>query len=316
MSEETFNVILSDKDNFLFTSVDKVLKVKLKETIKSGKSGDSVFKIKCDDKDCILKIFKKNQKREKDEINSHLKFSTFYKDSEYKPFPIMYYYGSLYGEFANNKLNDRLYIIMEMVESFELDDYISLICKEKVKANHLELLNIILQLFYIIGIAQYNSLSHCDLHTKNIMLVKNNKKIKISLFDVIGENRHIEIGSYIVKIIDFGLASHLCEKIRTTSQTLNSLKFLCGSYPNLIELLKGELGLDIEYKNVDINFFCRIIEIMMLFDKELEEIDILYLWRQSINMYKIDSSKMNESSKKRYKQKLFRRMYYEITDHN
>lgn len=309
MSNETFNVTPTSKTNFLFTSVEKKdslskIKIKIIEELKGGKSGDPVYKIKFKGKEAILKLLK-----DKEEIDNHLLFSSFYKNSEYKPFPIIYYYGLLNGSFGDNKF----YIIMEMIESYEFDDYISSICKEEIKVDHAELLNIILQLLYIIGIAQLYSLSHCDLHTKNIMLVKNNNKLKkISLFNVIGENKDIVLGTYIVKILDFGLTSRFCKKIRTTSQTLNSLKTLCGSYPNLIDLIKGEIGIESDYKNVDINFLCRIIEIVMLFDKELKNINISYLWRQSLHMYQIEISNMDDITKKKYKQKIFRHLYYEI----
>ena len=64
-----------------------------------------------------------------------------------------------------------------------------------------------------------NNLTHCDIHTKNIMIVKNKIRhpIILDFKKLFNDNAkiNIPINNYIVKIIDFGEAGHPeCRKTR------------------------------------------------------------------------------------------------------
>ncbi len=127
---------------------------------------------------------------------------------------------------------------------------------------------------------------HCDLHTKNIMIIPSKSKKPASIdFGYIGGGV-VPIGAYTVKILDFGEGSATaCRKCRTLSGALYDLKQSCISrrmiYTKIVDrmlLLKGQLPNFYCKGDVDLNFFCVILEIIQLADARTRVIDVNKFW--------------------------------------
>ena len=291
--------------------------VYLVKHLRGGKSGDSVILMKDNvNKLYVLKIFtpgnESKTEKNNNEILYHLKFMSMFSN-KYMPVPIIYMYGIMKGEnpFGVGTLptSGNMYVIMEALNPpYELHDYIEAKCKNIPAKYDIDLYNIIIQIFYIITKMQMNNLLHCDLHSKNIMLVPMNKNVTINfnhlqpeLSSKIRPQEKYTFKKYMIKIIDFGEGSKtICRKSRSISGALVDLNRVCGIsiITSSIVALRGELfGIE---GNPDINFFIRIVELankIQSLGKTLGEqdlkIDVNKLWEISKSISTINTRSMN-----------------------
>jgi serine/threonine protein kinase len=299
-----FNISLGEniKNNIFTSQTDQViLNINLESALSGGKSGDFIYKISESRQNFMIKVFSAGNDPDINEINNHLKFMELFADvPNYLPCPIIYTYGVLTGylPFSTTQIRkgDYLnYIIMEELTPFyELYTFLNESCSRIKLSYYLDTKDIIFQLFYILSVMQLNSLSHCDLHSKNIMIVPNTSDITIN-FGIIDIPKLHKIGKFIIKIIDFGESTETrCTKNRTTSVAISQLLKKCTGSSHLGSLVAGEvLG---SAGIVDINFFIRIIEIIASFDIRFKIINISTLWTSSNEM--AISAKSTKSTKK------------------
>lgn len=276
----------------------------------SGKSGDAAYIVKDVStamKDgspapkYVLKIFTRRDKEKAEtnynEIQYQRKFCEIFKN--YKPCPQIYYYGVLTNQypFVKNASNPQtfgipsnefswdgaIYMIMEHYKGITLDKYIANICQKKENNEYtgVDPYNVIMQLFYLISKMQMEAnLTHCDLHGKNIFIVKENNNVEYDFNHIGIQDDKYLLSEYVVKLLDFGEASGKinqtihdtdatnltpCNKGRRTTKSLEDLKFICHkSYKDRVDgistVVMGEIGR--QQGNVDINFMANIIKIM------------------------------------------------------
>jgi len=126
--------------------------------------------------------------------------------------------------------------------------------------------------------------THCDLHTKNIILVKIKGNSILDLTDIGIEKQYI-LSGYRIKILDFGLSvqgtgngniSQKCEKQRDISSAIVALRTKCkGSLiSSTIRLINSHTG------NPDFLFLCNIIKALITSDSKL----LSSIWMQKINI--------------------------------
>lgn len=266
------------------------IKLRLVTPLRGGKSGDSVFIVTNGRKRYVLKVFAKDAANEKPnkEIGFHSKFMRLFNPS-YIPCPAIYLYGRLTGEspFKGGKINHSLeFMIMDaLTPMYELDQFIRELCANRL-TRRVDMINILYQLFHILSVMRLGGIMHCDLHTKNIMVIPTKKKTSID-FSYIGGGV-VPISAYTVKILDFGEGSSDskgCRKCRTLSGALYDLKQSCITrrmlYTKVVDrmlLLKGQLPNFYCKGDVDMNFFCVILEIMQLADERIRAVDVNKFW--------------------------------------
>lgn len=336
-----FDVVGLEKPNMLFTSnANHKFTCKIDKPLRGGKSGDTVLLVSFlnDSKQFILKIFSEGdlEKSEKDdrELKYHLQFMSIFSNTKgYVPCPQIHLYGRLTGSIITGTTSSLKYIIMEaLTPPYELDTYLRDMCtnsefmdpkfkKQSKTILDLKIHDVMIQLFFIICKLQFSSLTHCDLHTKNIMIVPNNSKSKISLdfSEIFPDGEKWTVGTHIVKVIDFGEGSNsVCRKHRTTSGALTELKKHCSgsikTLPDMISLVWGEVKKTVN-SQVDINFYCRILEIVKLFDKHFGNLNMELIWEQSSKIFDIESKNKFKQAKGLEKSRLIiclKNIYYEL----
>jgi hypothetical protein len=271
----------------------------------SGKSGDKAYIVAdiTSDKNhkslqYVLKIFTKGnkdkQKKDNNEIQSQLNFCSLFEN--YKPCPQIYYQGHLsqipfQKPIVSSEVSKTFpyrYMLMELYDGITLDAYIANLCTKKQTPEkpgyvNINMYDIILQLFYLICMMQVKkTLIHCDLHGKNIFIIKTDKSVEYD-FNIIGIQDAYKTTGFIVKLLDFGESSTnntgseeensliRCAKRRLSTKSLLDLKATCKSNAKdkvvgLLSLAEGEI---IGQKgNVDINFLANIIGIIQLTIKD------------------------------------------------
>ena len=122
--------------------------------------------------------------------------------------PIIYSVGIIDTIPFINQKGKFNYMILEFIGgSYEISDYI----RENCKNNNNKKINpyyLGIQLFYYLAKIGINKLNHCDIHTKNIMIIKVKKTIELD-FSIIDKSfQKVKVGKYQVKIIDFGLSTY------------------------------------------------------------------------------------------------------------
>jgi hypothetical protein len=266
--------------------------LKLIASLRGGKSGDSVFIVQNGRKKAVLKVFAKDTKHPvaNNEIKLHSKFMGLFPES-FIPCPIIYLYGTIKGAFPFKgiPIKESLeFIIMEaLTPMYELDQFIRELCNNKL-TRRVDMINIVCQLFYIVSKMNIAGIKHCDLHTKNIMVIptKGKKTLDFSYLEA-AATTGVPIGRYTVKILDFGEGSTgACRKCRTLSGALVDLRKSCitngGIRTTLMDrlmLLKGQLPKYSCISDVDLNFLCVILEIMQMADKRISVIDTTKFWK-------------------------------------
>jgi hypothetical protein len=301
---------------FTYRGNNELVVTRIREN-RGGKSGDSVSTVQINNKIYILKIFTAgNETKNKNELDSHIKFMSMFT-FDYMPCPKIYTYGKLSNimPFTNNAITELSYILMEaLVPAYELNDYISSVCNRTEPIYPLNLIDILYQLFYILSNMILKPLLHCDMHTKNIMIIFLREPSSINFKKVLGGLDDIHSYKSIVKIIDFGEASiYKCNKHRTTSGALNDLKRKCSGVlsPDRFSLIWGEISRGYN-SNVDINFLCRIIEIMSMINIKIARINTKLIFKQSLKIYLIDMSNESNQLKKIKKKIILNIIYNEI----
>ena len=201
-----------DSKNTIFINNNKEYRVTLAGKFSGGKSGDLVYLIKNNNKKYVMKIFME-KKSANHEIKLHKKNCDIF--SKVSIVPKLYSYGEITNiPFHNDKVGIFKYMIMEaIINPTELSDYVRSNCKEN-KNKNINPYNIGLQLLYYLAMIHKNKVKHCDIHTKNILIIKSNENMNLD-FSFLGGNK-INVGKYHIKIIDFGISeiNKHCERNR------------------------------------------------------------------------------------------------------
>ena len=293
----TSELTIKETAEFTLTSTDGIINGKVDKIFGGGKSGDIVLRIQVGNVKYVLKVFnnyiitalRKNKKSEDqlqkqlNEINRHIAFMKLFDG--YKPCPVIYCYGRLITTTPRNTFKqnlDQQYFIMEYSDGPELDHHIGSICEGKNSTyntdsyNKVNMIHIIMELFYIICKMILANFTHCDLHTKNIIIVKTTSSTLN--FNDIGINASYTLSDYRLKVLDFGLSVQgvveskpkQCDKKRDISSALVELRYKCkgSKRSGLMRLVRGEMGNTISYKaNTDLLFFCNILKALKTSDK-------------------------------------------------
>lgn len=191
-----------DDKNTKFINNNKEYNIKLAGKFSGGKSGDLVYLIKHKNKKYVMKIFM-DKKSANHEIKLHKKMCEIFQNV--MMIPKLFSSGEITNiPFKNEKYGIFKYMIMEAIENpTELSDYVRDNCK-KGKNKNINPYNIALQILYYLSMIHKNKVKHCDIHTKNILLIKSNNNLKLD-FSFIGGTVK-DVGKYHIKIIDFGIS--------------------------------------------------------------------------------------------------------------
>jgi hypothetical protein len=288
-----------------------------------GLSGDHPTLVEIQNKQYVLKIFQipKNETektRQTDEIMKHKNFMELFKD-EYLPCPKIYCYGTLtINEQTHN------YFIMEYTEGIELHTLILNACQNQPNNSYkdLNMINIIMELFYVICKMILSNITHCDFHTKNIIISKNRNGISLPFNKLLGAKTYSSSHVYHIKVLDFGLAvsglnnngkTKKCGKPRDISSALTEIRTACkGSLISAwSRLLRGELAKN--YKgNTDILFFCNLLKALKR--SKIDQLQSKWVDTLSIDEIREISIKIAESTDKQDKRQLLKEIYDMLTD--
>lgn len=203
-SGRTIEAINNENDCVLKNKND-YYRIKLVKKFGGGKSGDIVYLIKNNNTNYVLKVFM-DKKAGDHEIKLHKKHCEIFGKKSLVPY--LFSEGMIknipFLEKDENKKEYR-YAIMESInDPTELSDYIRSNCKN-LKNKDINPYNLALQIFYYLAKLSKNNISHCDLHTKNILIIKHKTNLLLD-FSFIQPNAKINVGKYHIKIIDFGLS--------------------------------------------------------------------------------------------------------------
>jgi len=330
---------LTIKENagFVLTSTNGTITGKVDKIFSGGKSGDTVLRIQVGNVKYVLKVFnnykdrkvksEEEKKQQDDEINRHKDFINLFED--YKPCPIMYCYGTLETDLNQNEIDNkkRKYFIMEYSSGPELDQHIGSICEGKNSIyntnsyNNVNMIHIIMELFYIICKMILANFTHCDLHTKNIIIVKTTPST-LNFKDV-GITASYTLSGYRLKILDFGLSVEgvvkdkpkECKKKRDISSALVELRVKCkgSKRSGLIRVVRGEMGNTISYNaNTDLLFFCNILKALKTSGKP----SLQSAWIQKVDIDAIrDIAEYIVTLNKEDKKGYLLQIYEELTKH-
>ena len=201
-----------------------------------------------------------------------------------------------YGNISNIPFLDKKgkfkYMIMEYINNpIELSDYIQKNCKS-IKNKDINSYNLAMQLFYYLAMINKNKVRHCDLHTKNILIIKNKKDLILDFSFINGDK--INVGKYTIKIIDFGLSviNRNCKlNRRFIGAVLNDI-IACNALntKDIIHITKDMNSMFFRsfskkyepkyYINEDLYIFIKILRLLTLITKKLNNTmidDIQYL---------------------------------------
>jgi serine/threonine protein kinase len=252
-------IITKDKPNV------RIVLDKVKE-LSGGKSGDKVYIVKQSEsgKEYVLKLFK----QQTTEATKHIEFYNLFKESGMVP--KLYMYGKMEGDVPFNpnatipKGTQYQFYIMEYVSpSIELNQVLQDLCKDKTSLTPDDMKALIMQLFYFLSKIYLAKLKHCDLHSKNILIIKDKGTMK---FSHLLDDHPYDMGKYRIKVIDFGLSKsgdENCDKCRDLSGVLRENKKVCNmsSLSDVFSLAKGQLSKKACSQSVDMAFFSVILEI-------------------------------------------------------
>lgn len=282
--------LLSSKSSpsiFTFTQHQKsyLYDVTFVKTFSGGKSGDHVLLVKIDEHEYVLKIFNKTRKRNKlisqiKEVSEHLDTNELFKRDRkkgYMPCPIMYCYGYLS---VSGVPDISLYMIIEYVKGVELYSVLEQYCSKnpeisEISEKPVDILTIMRELFYFIGMLMIHGKTHCDLHPRNILITPCLKPYTLDFSSFTYLSVKVPVEHYTIKVIDFGITESRgipCSKIRETNLALHALSIHCMSSSSYMDLILDELNLG--SGNPDLNFFCQILRICASFDKRVAKIGI------------------------------------------
>jgi hypothetical protein len=163
--------------------------------------------------------------------------------------------------------------------------------------------------------------THCDLHTKNIIIVKTSPST-LNFKDV-GIDASYTLSGYRLKVLDFGLSVEgvvdnkpkQCKKKRDISSALVELRYKCkgSKRSGLIRVIRGEMGNTISYKaNTDLLFFCNILKALKTSGKP----SLQSAWIQKVDIDAIrDIAEYIVISNKEDQKGYLVQIYEELTKH-
>jgi tRNA A-37 threonylcarbamoyl transferase component Bud32 len=343
-------LIIKENADFVLTSTDGTINGKVDKIFSGGKSGDTVLRIQVGNVKYVLKVFNNyktvlgqktkktntNKNAQLNEIQRHITFMGLFNG--YKPCPVIYCYGRLRStnpRTVDKQNSDQQYFIMEYSSGPELDQHIGSICEGKNSMyntnlyNDVNMIHIIMELFYIICKMILANFTHCDLHTKNIIIVKTTPSTLN--FNDVGINASYTLSGYRLKVLDFGLSVEgvvketvegvvedkpkQCDKKRDMSSALKDLRVKCkgSKRSGLMRVIRGEMTNAISYKaNTDLLFFCNILKALKTSGKP----SLQSAWIQKVDIDAIrDIAEYIVTSNKEDKKGYLLQIYEELTKH-
>lgn len=346
----TPELIIKENADFVLTSTNGTITGKVDKIFSGGKSGDTVLRIQVGNVKYVLKVFNNyktvlgqktkktntNKNAQLNEIQRHITFMGLFNG--YKPCPVIYCYGRLRStnpRTVDKQNSDQQYFIMEYSSGPELDQHIGSICEGKNSMyntnlyNDVNMIHIIMELFYIICKMILANFTHCDLHTKNIIIVKTTPSTLN--FNDVGINASYTLSGYRLKVLDFGLSVEgvvketvegvveykpkQCDKKRDMSSALKDLRVKCkgSKRSGLMRVIRGEMTNAISYKaNTDLLFFCNILKALKTSGKP----SLQSAWIQKVDIDAIrDIAEYIVTSNKEDKKGYLLQIYEELTKH-
>lgn len=270
---------IDDKKCILISKRNKI-KIELIKKFSGGKSGDLVYLIKDNKKEYVMKIFM-DRESANHEIKLHDKHCRIFKNN--MMVPELFSYGDTNNIPFSDKKGKFKYMIMESINKpTELSDYIQKNCKS-VKDKNINAYNLAMQLFYYLAMINKNKVRHCDIHTKNILIIKSKKNLVLDFSFINGEK--INVGKYNIKIIDFGISeiNKNCKRNRRfIGAVLNDIK-ACNAFnkKDIIHIKKDMTSMLLSsfskkfrpdyYINEDLYIFVKILRLLNIITDKLNE---------------------------------------------
>ena len=270
---------IDDKKSILISKGNKI-KIELIKKFSGGKSGDLVYLIKDNKKEYVIKIFMDHESANH-EIKLHNKHCKIFKNN--MMVPELFSYGDTINIPFSDKKGKFKYMIMESIDKpIELSDYIRGNCKSN-KDKNINSYNLALQIFYYLAMINKNKVRHCDIHTKNILIIKSKSNLILDFSFINGEK--INVGKYNIKIIDFGISeiNKNCKRNRRfIGAVLNDIK-ACNAFnkKDIIHIKKDMASMFFSsfskkfrpnyYINEDLYIFVKILRLLNLITEKLNK---------------------------------------------
>ena len=262
---------------------EKKIKIKLVKKLTSGKSNDLVYHITDTNNTYIMKIFTNNESKNT-EIKLHHKHCEIFQNN--MMVPKIFSSGIINDVPFSKKPVNLKYIIMEyFATSKDLSKYIRKNCKS-IKNKNINSYNLALQLFYYLAMINKNKVKHCDIHTKNILIIES--KTDLILDFTFLDGKKINVGKFHIKIIDFGMSETYKPCVRNRrfiGVVLNDIK-KCNAFTlkdishlkeDILSIFKRSLNKNYEPRNYideDLYIFVKILRLLNLMTDKLNNIMI------------------------------------------
>jgi len=218
------------------------------------------------------------------QIKLHNKHCNIFKNN--MMVPELFSYGDTINIPFSDKKGKFKYMIMESINNpTELSDYIQKNCKSN-KDKNINSYNLALQIFYYLAMINKNKVRHCDIHTKNILIIKSKKNLVLDFSFINGGK--INVGKYNIKIIDFGISeiNKNCKRNRRfIGAVLNDIK-ACNAFnkKDVIHIKKDMTSMLLSsfskkfrpdyYINEDLYIFVKILRLLNLITDKLNKTKI------------------------------------------
>tara|TARA_B100002052_G_C15869277_1_gene593834 strand:+ start:1144 stop:2151 length:1008 start_codon:yes stop_codon:yes gene_type:complete len=279
------NISVNNIDNktAVLINQEKKTKIELVKKFNTGKSGDYVYIIKEKKNKYVMKIFV-NDKYPNNEIKLHYKHCEIFQTN--MMVPKIFSSGTINNVPFSEKLGDFNYIIMEYIaKSRDLSSYIQKNCKS-IEDKAIDSYKLALQLFYYLAMINKNKVKHCDMHTKNILIIKSKTDLILD-FTFLNGNK-INVGKFHIKIIDFGISEsnkNCIKNRRIIGSVMNDIK-TCNAFviKDFIHIKKDALSMLYRsfnknfkpkyYINEDLYIFVKILRLLNLMTDKLNNVMI------------------------------------------
>ncbi len=273
-----------DNETALLINQENKTKIELFKKFNTGKSGDLVYIIKDTKNKYVMKIFM-NREYPNNEIKLHYKHCEIFQKN--MMVPKIFSSGTINNIPFSDKMGEFKYIIMEYIaKSRDLSSYIQKNCKS-IEDKNIDSYKLALQLFYYLAMINKNKVKHCDIHTKNILIIKSKRNLILD-FTFLNGNK-INVGKFHIKIIDFGISEinkNCIKNRRFIGSVLNDIK-TCNAFTiKDISHIKED-ALSMFYRSFNTNFKPKyyINEDLYIFVKVLR---LLNLMTEKLNNVMID----------------------------
>lgn len=270
---------INNKRSLLINHGNKI-QIELVKKFSSGKSGDFVYLVKDKKTKYVMKIFM-DRESGNHEIKLHDKHCKIFKNNMIVP--ELFSYGDTSNIPFSDKKGKFKYMIMESINNpTELSDYIQKNCKS-IKEKNINAYKLALQIFYYLAMINKNKVRHCDIHTKNILIIKNKKNLILDFSFINGDK--INVGKYNIKIIDFGISeiNNNCKRNRRfIGAVLNDMK-KCNAFnikdimhlkEDASTMILGSFSKKFKpkyYINEDLYIFVKILRLLNLITDKLNK---------------------------------------------